>query len=59
MILGAVQTLSRRVGYDPMQMDPVDGSAYVAAARAALPPDQYDAAHAEGPRWTCPAQLLC
>ncbi len=48
LILGAVETLSRRVGYDPMQMDPVDGQAYVAATRAALQPDQYDAAHAEG-----------
>ena len=48
VILGAVETLSRRVGYDPMQMDPVDGQAYVDATRAALPRDQYDAAHAEG-----------
>lgn len=48
MILGAVETLSRRVGYDPMQMDPVDGQAYVAGTRAALPPDRYDAAYAEG-----------
>lgn len=48
LILGAVETLSRRVGYDPMQMDPVDGQAYVAATRAALPPDEYTAAHAEG-----------
>lgn len=48
LILGAVETLSRRVGYDPLLMDPVDGRAYVAATRAALPPDRYAAAHAEG-----------
>ncbi|MGY1753834.1 ATP-binding protein [Blastococcus sp. SYSU D01042] len=48
LILGAVETLSRRVGYDPMLMDPVDGQAYVAATRAALPADQYEAACAEG-----------
>ncbi|SOC50270.1 transcriptional regulator, LuxR family [Blastococcus aggregatus] len=48
VILGAIETLSRRVGYDPMQMDPVDGQAYVAATRAALSPGQYAAAHTEG-----------
>ncbi len=48
LILGAVETLSRQVGYDPMQMDPVDGQAYVASTRAALAPADYDAALAEG-----------
>jgi predicted ATPase/class 3 adenylate cyclase len=48
VIVGAVKTLSRRVGYDPMLMDPVDGQAYVAATRAALSPDEFEAAHAEG-----------
>ena len=48
MILGAIETLSRRVGYDPLAMDPFDGQAYVAATQAALPSDAYDTARAEG-----------
>jgi hypothetical protein len=48
VLLGATETLSRLVGYDPLRMDPVDGQRYVASTRAALPPDEYEAALAEG-----------
>ncbi|MGY1773192.1 BTAD domain-containing putative transcriptional regulator [Blastococcus sp. SYSU D00813] len=50
VLLGAVQTSARMVGYDPLRMDPVDGQRYVAATEAALPADEYAAALAEGAR---------
>ena len=48
VLLGAIETLSRLVGYDPLRMDPVDGQGYVEATRAALDPEEYEAARAEG-----------
>lgn len=48
VIIGAVQTLARRYGFDPMGMDPFDGQGYVDATRAALPPAEYEAARREG-----------
>ncbi len=48
VLLGAVQSLSRRVGYDPLRMDPVDGQRYVEAARGALAPGEHAPATAEG-----------
>lgn len=37
-----------RVGYDPLRIDPVDGQAYLAAAKAALSPEEFQVAVAEG-----------
>ncbi|MGY1883908.1 hypothetical protein ACI799_01215 [Blastococcus sp. SYSU DS0753] len=48
VLLGAVQTAARRVGYDPLRMDPVDGQRYVESARAALRPAEHAEALAEG-----------
>ncbi len=48
VLLGAVQTSARLVGYDPLRMDPMDGQRYVAATEAALEPGGYAAALAEG-----------
>jgi hypothetical protein len=48
VLLGAIETLSRLVGYDPLRMDPVDGQRYVESTRAALDPAEYEAARAEG-----------
>nr|WP_281371769.1 BTAD domain-containing putative transcriptional regulator [Petropleomorpha daqingensis] len=48
VLLGAIETLSRLVGYDPLRMDPVDGQGYVASTQAALDPQEYEAARAEG-----------
>ncbi len=48
VLLGAVDTLARRIGYDPRRMDPVDGRRYVADTEAALSADGYAAAVAEG-----------
>src|SRR3569833_3073109 len=48
VLLGAIGTLSRLVGYDPLRMDPVDGQRYVESTRAALDPGEYEAALAEG-----------
>ena len=50
VLLGAVQTSARLVGYDPLRMDPMDGQAYVAATEAALDAEEYAAALAEGAR---------
>ena len=48
VLLGAIGTLSRLVGYDPLRMDPVDGQRYVESTRAALDPEDYESALAEG-----------
>jgi len=48
VLLGAVESNSVRVGYDPLRMDPVDGPAYLAAAKAALSPEEFQVAVAEG-----------
>jgi hypothetical protein len=48
VLLGAVQTSARLVGYDPLRMDPVDGRRYVEATEAALDADEYAAALADG-----------
>ena len=48
VLLGAIETLSRLVGYDPLRMDPVDGQGYVTSTRTALDPEEYEAALAEG-----------
>ncbi len=48
VLLGAVHANARRVGYDPLRMDPVDGRRYVAATEAALSADELVAGQAEG-----------
>ncbi len=48
LLLGAVRTNARLVGYDPLRMDPMDGQRYVAAVEAALDPDELAAALAQG-----------
>ncbi|MGY1743645.1 MULTISPECIES: BTAD domain-containing putative transcriptional regulator [unclassified Blastococcus] len=48
VLLGAVHTSARLVGYDPLRMDPMDGQRYVTATEAALDPAEYAAALAEG-----------
>ncbi|QXG76174.1 winged helix-turn-helix domain-containing protein [Modestobacter sp. L9-4] len=48
VLLGAVDAAARRVGYDPLRMDPVDGRRYVEATRAALDPAEYADGLAEG-----------
>ncbi len=48
VLLGAVEVVGRRVGYDPLRMDPVDGAGYVQAARDALPGPEHDRALAQG-----------
>jgi predicted ATPase/DNA-binding SARP family transcriptional activator len=50
VLLGAVGALSRRVGYDPLAMDPVDGQRYVASVRGELEASDLDAALAAGGR---------
>jgi predicted ATPase/DNA-binding SARP family transcriptional activator len=47
-LLGAVESIGRRVGYDPLRMDPADGARYVAAVHAALPGDDRSEAVAAG-----------
>lgn len=46
MVLGAVQTIGRRVGFSPELMDPLDGPREAAAVRDALSPAAY-ARHAD------------
>ena len=48
VLLGAVRTSARLVGYDPLQMDPVDGARYVDSTSAALSPEEHAAALADG-----------
>ncbi|SFO72094.1 Predicted ATPase [Geodermatophilus dictyosporus] len=48
VLLGAVRSSARMVGYDPLRMDPVDGGRYVAALEAALDPHDLAAAVARG-----------
>ncbi|WP_409331297.1 BTAD domain-containing putative transcriptional regulator [Trujillonella humicola] len=50
VLLGAVRSAARLVGYDPLRMDPVDGQRYVATTEAALSADGLAAALAEGER---------
>ncbi|NUT21789.1 MAG: AfsR/SARP family transcriptional regulator [Hamadaea sp.] len=39
LLLGAIQTLGRQVGFSPELMNPIDGPREAAAVRDALPPD--------------------
>jgi hypothetical protein len=48
VLLGAVRANARRVGYDPLRMDPLDGQRYVTATEAALPTDDLVTAQSEG-----------
>ncbi|MEX5719484.1 ATP-binding protein, partial [Geodermatophilus maliterrae] len=48
VLLGAVRSTARLVGYDPLRMDPVDGGRYVTAVEAALDPAALAAAVAKG-----------
>ncbi|SDD50137.1 Predicted ATPase [Geodermatophilus telluris] len=48
VLLGAVRSSARMVGYDPLRMDPTDGGRYVAALEAALDPHDLAAAVARG-----------
>ncbi|MGY1744224.1 BTAD domain-containing putative transcriptional regulator [Blastococcus sp. SYSU D00695] len=48
VLLGAVRTAARLVGYDPLRMDPADGQRYVTATETALPEPGRAAAVAEG-----------
>jgi ATP/maltotriose-dependent transcriptional regulator MalT len=48
VLLGAVRTNARLVGYDPVQMDLLDGQRYVASTEEALGTDALAAALAEG-----------
>ncbi|EWT01022.1 protein kinase [Intrasporangium oryzae NRRL B-24470] len=47
-LLGAMNELGCRVGYDPLAMDPLDGQSYVEAVRAALGDEEYEAERARG-----------
>ena len=55
VLLGAVHAAARRVGYDPLRMDPVDGRRYVEATRAALPAGEHADGLAEGALLDLPA----
>ncbi|MGY1643636.1 ATP-binding protein [Geodermatophilus sp. SYSU D00703] len=48
VLLGAVESAARRVGYDPLRMDPVDGQRYVEATRSALDTGDLADGRAEG-----------
>ena len=48
VLLGAIHTSARLVGYDPLQMDPVDGGRYVGSTSAALTPEDHATALADG-----------